>query len=119
MALRWSAGLGVHRAPIDISLLWSGRKALNRRGEVASPIGLGDPTPTHSPSHPLVFSLFLFAFLAFALNYFFIRVDLRGLVDDLLFSRFKHHISEQLILQQPALNRTVIQCKPFRSPQPD
>ena len=34
-------------------------------------------------------------------------------------SRFTHRVSKQLILQQPALNWTVIQRKPFRCPQPD
>ena len=41
------------RAAIDISLLWSERRhnlrrGIHRRGEVASPDGLGDPTPTGS-----------------------------------------------------------------------
>ena len=41
------------RAAIDISLLWSERRynlrrGIHRRGEVASPDGLGNPTPTGS-----------------------------------------------------------------------
>ena len=41
------------RAAIDISLLWSERRdnlrrGIHRRGEVASPDGLGNPTPTDS-----------------------------------------------------------------------
>ena len=41
------------RAAIDISLLWSERRdnlrrGIHRRGEVTSPDGLGQPTPTDS-----------------------------------------------------------------------
>ena len=55
IVLLWSTEIGTYRPSTDISLLWSENSAIHRRGEVTSPDGLGNPTPTDCPSGALMY----------------------------------------------------------------
>ena len=134
-----------HVAPLGLNAAMhqNSRWDIHRRGGVPPSNGLSDPTPRdstslyHLPIFPcpcgtcrpagalryLVYPMFYKHAAPLGLNTSLPRLPVFSLCASAMrLLRITHYVlffSKQLILQQPALNRSIIQCKPFRRPQPN
>ena len=93
-----------HAAPLGLNAAMhqNSRHGTHRRGEVSSPDGLGNPTPTGSTVPSVLF--LCSAFFASLRPCVKLSFDSRGFADGLLFSLFAYHVSFPLKLRFPFLH---------------